>query len=538
MKQKPTPKKKPEPQPVVSTSKVSKRNIVIAVVVAVAALLLVKVIFFNKPDNFTSEETVIDSASMAKGKTLAMQYCQTCHLLPDPSLLDKTTWKSLLPEMGLRLGIQSPSVKFLAEQDKSFYPTHAALDAAQWQSILNYYDAAAPSSLAKQTNAVPVQKNMPFFSVLPVPEFLVRPNVIASYVKIDKTVSPARLFVFDAYARQLFLFNQEGLMDSLSVDGVITDISFYNNQIYACTIGKQMQMGPDNVKLGTVFPITISATGKLQAKTPLFKNLARPVQVVPADLNGDHRTDFLICEFGKLTGSLVWMEGKENGQYERHVIRDVPGSVKAYVKDNQHNGKPDLWVLFAQGDESIIHFKNKGDGTFTEEKVLRFPAIYGSTYFEMLDINKDGFEDIIYTCGDNGDGTRILKPYHGIYIFINDGKGKYEQKYFYAMNGCYKVIAKDFEGNGKINLAAISYFPDPDKPQEWFVYLKNDGGFNYTPYGPPPELNFEMVLTMDSGDFNGDGKPDLLFGNDFFSDGGAPKQPQPLFGLLESVSKQ
>lgn len=520
-------KKKPGQPPVPDETKTSnKKNIIIAIAAVIAIAVLAKVIFFNKPGNYNTDQPVADAETIAKGKVLANQYCQSCHLLPEPSLLDKPTWRSLLPEMGLRLGIQSPSVKFLAAEDKEFYPTHAAMDPAQWQSVLSYYEAEAPASLPKRVHTA-LPRNLPFFSVLPVPEFLVRPNVIASFVKIDNTVSPARLFVFDAYARQLFLFNQEGLLDSVSVDGVMVDISFYNNQIYACSIGKQMQMGPDKVKMGTVFPLAISADGKLQVKAPLFKNLARPVQVVPADLNADGRTDFVICEFGKLTGSLVWMEAMADGQYTRHIIRDVPGSVKAYVK----NG--DLWVLFAQGDECIIHFKNNGKGSFTEEKVLRFPAIYGSTCFDMVDMNKDGLDDIVYTCGDNGDGTRIVKPYHGVYIFINNGKGTYEQKYFYPMDGCYKVIAKDFDGNGKISMAAISYFPDPAHPEEWFVYLKNENGLNFTPFGPPQELNFEMVLTMDSGDFNGDGKPDLMIGNDFFSEG--VKAPQALFGMLESV---
>lgn len=519
-------KKKLELPPVPAEPKPSKKKIIIIAAVAVVLLaVLAKVVFFNKENSYTNNE-VADTETVEKGKALATQYCQSCHLLPDPSLLDKPTWRSLLPEMGLRLGIQSPSVKFLAAEDKDFYPTHAAMDAAQWQSILSYYEAAAPASLPQRVHT-PVSRNLPFFSVLPAPPFLVRPNVIASYVKIDNSVNPARLFVFDAYAKQLYLFDQEGLIDSATINGMIVDIGFYNNQLYACTIGNQLQMGPDNQRLGTVFPINISSTGKLQVKPPLFKNLARPVQVVPADLNADGRTDFVICEFGKLTGSLVWMEALANGQYERRVIRDVPGSVKAYVK----NG--DLWVLFAQGDECIIHFKNNGKGSFTEEKVLRFPAIYGSTFFELVDMDKDGLDDIVYTCGDNGDGTRIPKPYHGVYIFINNGKGQYEQKYFYPMDGCYKVIAKDFDGNGKISMAAISYFPDPAHPEEWFVYLKNESGLNFTPYGPPQGLDFETVLTMDSGDFNGDGKPDILFGNDFFSDGVKPSQG--VFGLLESV---
>ena len=48
----------------------------------------------------------ISDASIEKGKRLAATYCQSCHLLPDPSLLDaKNREEGVLPSMGPRLGI-------------------------------------------------------------------------------------------------------------------------------------------------------------------------------------------------------------------------------------------------------------------------------------------------------------------------------------------------------------------------------------------------------------------------------------------------
>ena len=41
-----------------------------------------------------------------KGEALAQKNCASCHKFPDPSLLDKKTWKEgVLPEMAYRLGI-------------------------------------------------------------------------------------------------------------------------------------------------------------------------------------------------------------------------------------------------------------------------------------------------------------------------------------------------------------------------------------------------------------------------------------------------
>src|SRR5947208_11683008 len=46
------------------------------------------------------------SSELRRGEQLARQYCQNCHLFPEPDLLDKATWeKGALPLMSKWLGI-------------------------------------------------------------------------------------------------------------------------------------------------------------------------------------------------------------------------------------------------------------------------------------------------------------------------------------------------------------------------------------------------------------------------------------------------
>ncbi|HWY36556.1 MAG TPA: VCBS repeat-containing protein, partial [Nitrosopumilaceae archaeon] len=202
-----------------------------------------------------------------------------------------------------------------------------------------------------------------------------------------------------------------------------------------------------------------------------------------------------------------------SGKFQHHVIRPVPGAIKAYIQDYNHDGLPDLWVLFAQGDEGIFLFTNLGHGKFSEQKVLRFPPIYGSSYFELDDFNHDGYPDILYTCGDNADYSQVLKPYHGVYIFLNDGQNHFTQKYFFPINGCYKAIARDFDGDGDLDIAAISFFADyARQPEEGFVYLENKGNFEFQPF-TLPEAKSGRWLTMDAADLDGDGKIDIVLGN-------------------------
>ncbi len=177
------------------------------------------------------------------------------------------------------------------------------------------------------------------------------------------------------------------------------------------------------------------------------------------------------------------------------------------------DGLPDIIALFAQGEEGIFLFLNKGNGSFETKELLRFPPVYGSSYFEMEDVNGDGLKDFIYTCGDNLDFTKVLKNYHGVYIFVNKGDDKFEQRFFFPIHGCYKAVAKDFDRDGDIDIAAISYFPDANnQPEEAFVYLENKGGFNFSPYSIKP-FNRGNWLTMDAADLDGDGDDDIVIGS-------------------------
>ena len=48
----------------------------------------------------------ISDSNIAEGKILATQYCQSCHMLPDPKWVDAKTWEmGVMPAMGPKLGI-------------------------------------------------------------------------------------------------------------------------------------------------------------------------------------------------------------------------------------------------------------------------------------------------------------------------------------------------------------------------------------------------------------------------------------------------
>ena len=67
--------------------------------------------------------------------------------------------------------------------------------------------------------------------------------------------------------------------------------------------------------------------------------------------------------------------------------------------------------------------------------MLRFSPVYGTSWFEMIDYDGDGDDDIVTVNGDNADESYVLKPYHGLRIYLNDGNNHFEEKYFYPFYG-------------------------------------------------------------------------------------------------------
>ncbi len=513
-------------------------------IVLALAIFILFISCNNNSDNYSSQRGVSNS-DIKEGERLAKKYCQSCHQFPDPSLLDAKSWEEgVLPVMGPRLGIFSydfkkyPSYRHDRDVPKNFYPSQSVLSSFEWQHIIDYYTAASPDSLPPQNRSKKIKEGLTTFKVQLPGYSYSSPGI--TLTKVDTASASRQLFLFDVTGRYIYRYNQQlTLTDSAKCNAAITDIAFYNDNMLACNTNI---LNPNNGKFGKAQFIHRNAKGKLSLdNAAIFDSLARPVQITGCDLNNDKKTDYLVCEFGHLMGALSWMENTGGSKYIRHVLRAEPGPIKAYVEDVNKDGLQDIWALFTQGEEGVFLFINKGDGKFDQQQVLRFPAIYGSTYFEFADFNNDGLKDIVYTCGDNADYSDVLKPYHGVYIFLNEGNNQFKQKYFFPINGCFKAMARDYDRDGDLDIAAIAFFADFGvQPEEGFVYLQNEGNFNFEPF-TIPECKTGRWLTMDAADLDGDGATDIVLGN--FST--RPSKIKPLvdwkkgppFIFLKNISK-
>ncbi len=444
---------------------------------------------------------------------LAKTYCSSCHLFPEPALLDKATWQAkVLPQMAFRMGVDATLLWEIPQTDMPFVmaslPDKPMVSKEEWERIQNYFLRLAPDSLSIPSSATqPLHQFEPVRVTLPHNRF-----PMLSMLRAD---SSTKTFFTSNRHSWLHRFNyQFQAVDSVPLGSPASSILLSATQPV-----RILQMGimdPNDQPKGSLV-IKNAAGMQLQ-----IDSLKRPVDVQEADLNRDNLPDLIISAFGNYTGNLLAFENQGNGRYKQHILTTLPGARKTEVRDFNNDGLPDVLAMITQGDEQITLFINAGNFRFKQQTLLRFPAVYGSSYFESTDFNHDGYFDLLYTNGDNADYSITLKPYHGVRLFLNDGKNQFKESWFFPMPGSSWAVARDFDKDGDVDVAAISFFPDfENSPENSFVYLENQNG-SMQPFTTPLAAQGRWLL-METLDCDGDGYTDVMLGALNFNNG-VPEQ--------------
>lgn len=451
----------------------------------------------------------------SEGAVLARQYCSSCHLLPDPSLLDKETWKTnVLPNMGWRLGVRKAGDNPFEgmEEDEhqrvaalNVFPERQMISSDNWKKIVNYFVQQAPEKPIPSQPLSTYHRDLTMFHGEPL---FIGENQTPQTTLVKFDTIHSLLYIGDAQNEMYVIGEGPQLLADWQTVSPPVDMIFskYSSPKMMC-IGSLL---PSEEKSGTISYLDSLLTPEQTATS--IGNLGRPVNMNEVDINGDGVKDLLLCQFGNFTGKLSWFDHGE--PKKEHIIKLQAGARKAEVCDMNEDGKPDIVVLFAQARESISLFENKGDGTFTEKILMQFPPVQGSTYLEVHDFNADGHPDILMSSGDNWDLSDIHKRFHGVRICMNDGKNNFKEQFFFPLYGASKAMARDFDKDGDLDIAAISFHDDPEKPEDGFVYLENTGNMHFTPHVTPDARNGKW-LTMDVADIDKDGDDDVILGSYF-----------------------
>ncbi|NNF01689.1 MAG: VCBS repeat-containing protein [Bacteroidia bacterium] len=453
------------------------------------------------------------------GEELSQIYCTSCHLYPEPVLLDKKTWKNhVLVRMSAYLGIFNDNVQYydkmpshwlepdyggLRVKQAKIYPDEPLISREQWEKIRDFYLSNAPESISSP-GVEDIEEDLKDFEIHTLQkQGHLNPHVTAISI-VNQNIYAA------IYHSKILKLTKTGLItDSAEIEGMVVDIQRRPNGLSVVDIGSRH--GRD-LPLGT-FSICDDISTLRNGKTKLYwDSLQRPVHVNYADLDNDGSLDIVLCEYGNQLGQLCWYKKNENGSYNRQVLFNDDGSIGTEIRDFDKNGFKDVMLLHANGDEGIDIFYNEDGKNFRREVVLRFSSTNGSTSFELVDWDGDGDEDILYTEGDNGDYVPLLKPHHGIRVFENDGSQNFVELFHLPMNGVYKAKARDFDKDGDVDIAAISFHPNFKKgSKEGFVYFENQGNNEFRPISIP-QVADSRWMCIDVGDIDQDGDLDIVLG--------------------------
>jgi FG-GAP-like repeat len=449
---------------------------------------------------------------VATGEELAKQYCSSCHLFPEPKVLDKKTWKeNVLPNMGWRLGIKQTGKHPLEEMSPDeaalvrklqVYPSAPLIDVKDWNLIVEYYISKAPDEPLPLPALKPIQlkgfrAQTVFIGEKQAPR--------TSLVKYDPNTSS--LFIGDGQ-KELYVMGRDLQMKGFwSVESAPVDVVFpkTGSPLLVC-IG---EFSPSEKRNGRLFALD----SVINESTLTIQSLGRPVSLALGDMDDDGTEDIILSEFGNHTGHLSWINGSN---LQQHEIKAQAGSRKALPVDLDHDGNMDLITLWAQAREEIVYFRNRGNGRFEEILIKQFPSVYGVSNIELVDFNNDGNMDLLVTNGDNWDLSAIRKNYHGVRILMNDGHQNFNEKYFFPHWGTSKALARDFDIDGDLDIAVAGFYGDYEKPDQSFIYLENKGSFNFLPHAIP-DAAIGKWLTMEAADIDKDGDEDIILGSYFHS---------------------
>lgn len=237
--------------------------------------------------------------------------------------------------------------------------------------------------------------------------------------------------------------------------------------------------------------------GNFHAGSPVIAG-PDPLAMVTADFNGDGKADLAVTDM--VTNLVYILPGKGDGTFSAGPSYAVPAnSISIAAADLNSDGITDLVVQgYATGSPSNHYitqvFLGTGGGTFGNPLTVTSTAAISGLV--VGDFNGDGIPDLVLGGNYRGAGNPIYPA-----LWLGNGNGTFQGPItFYTGSESWPILAADFNGDGKLDMAVITDEGD------LVVLLGNGNGTFRT--GQTIVVSGSAV----AADVNGDGRLDLVFG--------------------------
>ena len=225
-----------------------------------------------------------------------------------------------------------------------------------------------------------------------------------------------------------------------------------------------------------------------------------------ADFNRDGNADIVTANTRDRTLTLLLGDG--HGHFTQAPGSPMPSPANAIdaiaTGDFNNDGNPDLALTSIFG--SAILLGDGAGGFMTGTGLLPSRSTFGGAgqLLTVADFNRDGKLDL------------IIASFNGSpYLFPGDGTGAFgpPQSIATAVFDFSTLLAGDFNGDGRVDLAMASRGFLSGISESLYV-LGGDGAGHFQPIFAPSLSPYTMgpplAASAAVGDFNGDGKPEIL----------------------------
>ena len=449
-----------------------------------------------------------------KAELQVQAFCGDCHALPRPQSIPRDAWHASIVR-GYEIYARS------GRTDLDPPPIHQAVA---------YYRSRAPEQLvfshpdeAKgKLRATFLVEELPFKQVAALPPA----NSYLRWSRLARDVDPVLLTCDMRYGsvtavdlrgqtrswRMLARLNNPCHVKACDLDG--------DDVIDLVVADAGTEFGVDHT-LGRVVWLRQSAVDSFE-EIVLASGLGRPTDIQPTDIDGDGDLDLLVADFGAFqTGKIVLLKnvGVSAGRptFEPVVLDTRPGTIHVPVHDFNRDGQPDFVALVSQEYEHVEVFMNQGGTRFNNHRLWSAPDLtFGSSGIELVDLDRDGDMDILYTNGDVLVND-YANPAHGVQWLENLGELRFAYHRLIDMPGAYRALAGDLDLDGDMDIVAVAMFSQDVRPPQVakapfgsIVCLEQTSPGQFVRH--TLEAGFTHHATLEMADFDSDGDLDFAAG--------------------------